>query len=279
MTSPVLAGTLGEHCFTAVKHEGTPAGRVDTIAGVPTYVSDPPPAKTVGKPRVVLYLADVYGPMYLNNQLVQDYFASQGFNVVGMDYFLGDPVYIHTEPGFDRPAWMAKSKQQAKELMPGWLKAIREKYGERCSVCRALPNLLGGILGQDAHYAATGYCFGAPYVLDLAARGDIVAGALAHPAFLTEDHFKNIKKPLFLSCAEIDHTFPLESRRRAEDILIENKSKYCFQVFSGVSHGFSSRGDPNVGDSRWAKEECARGIANWFQRFCGEAEASQSVKL
>ncbi|KAK0439999.1 Alpha/Beta hydrolase protein [Desarmillaria tabescens] len=246
MTSPVLAGSLGECCFTAVKHEGTPIGRTDAIAGVPTYVSEPPSGgKTAQKPRVVLYFADVYGPFYVNNQLVQDYFASQGFFVVGVDYFLGDPVHIHTEPDFDRPAWLAKSKQQAKDMMPRWA---------------------GSYSGE---YTAVGYCFGAPFVLDLAASGDIVAGAIGHPAFLTEDHFKNIKK--------IDHTFPLESRRRAEDILIENKASYCFQVFSGVKHGFALRGDPNVGDTRWAKEESARGIANWFQRFCGEA--SQLVKL
>ncbi len=78
MTSPILAGALGECCFTAVKHEGTPAGKIDIISGVPTYVSEPPVAKTVDKTKVVLYLADVYGPMYINNQLVQDYFASQG---------------------------------------------------------------------------------------------------------------------------------------------------------------------------------------------------------
>ncbi|KAG7439924.1 alpha/beta-hydrolase [Guyanagaster necrorhizus] len=252
MTTPILAGAPGECCFTAVKHEGTPAGRIDTITGVPTYVSEPKSPKTTPKPKVVLFFADIYGPLYINNELVQDYFSSQGFFVVGVDYFLGDPVYIHTEPDFDRPAWIEKSKQQAKELMPPWMAAIREKYG------------------QDAQYAAVGYCFGGPFVLDLAARGDIVAGAIAHPAFLTEDHFKNINKPLFLSCAEIDHTFPLESRRRAEDILIERKTGYCFQVFSGVKHGFALRGDPNVGDTRWAKEESARGIANWFQRFYAE---------
>ena len=45
-------------------------------------------------------------------------------------------------------------------------------------------------------------------------------------------------------------TFPLEARRRAEDILIRNKSSYYFQVFSGVSHGFAVRGDPNIPDQR-----------------------------
>ncbi|KAK0471283.1 Alpha/Beta hydrolase protein [Armillaria novae-zelandiae] len=279
MTSqiPILAGGLGECCFTAVRHEGAPAGKVVTISGVPTYVSEPQTAKTVDKTKVVLFLADVYGPLYINNQLVQDYFASQGFIVVGVDYFLGDPVYIHTEPDFDRPAWLEKSKHQARELMPGWVNAIREKYGE------------------DTQYSAVGYCFGAPFVLDLAACGDIVAGAIVHPAFLTKDHFKNIKRPVLLSCAgtyhlllpnhiilqsliETDRTFPLESRRRAEDILIEIKASYCFQVFSGVKHGFALRGNPMLAILvSWAKEESARGIANWIHRFC--TEASQSVQL
>ncbi len=88
--------------------------------------------------------------------------------------------------------------------------------------------------------------------------------------------------------SEVDHTFPLESRRRAEDILVAKKAVYTFQVFSGVTHGFAVRGDPNISDSRksfhgisavsrcdldmsrslgWAKEESATGIANWFERF------------
>ena len=46
--------------------------------------------------------------------------------------------------------------------------------------------------------------------------------------------------------AEIDHTFPLESRRRAEDILVEGKKTYFIQVFSSVAHGFAMRGDPNI---------------------------------
>ncbi|KAK0196137.1 Alpha/Beta hydrolase protein [Armillaria mellea] len=253
MSSPILAGPLGECCFKAVKHEGTPVGRTDIIAGVPTYVSEPSSAnKTVQKTKVILYFADVYGPLHINNQLVQDYFASQGFIVVGIDYFLGDSFGFYTELDFDRETWIEKSRQKALELTPRWLDAIREQYG------------------KDSQYLAVGYCFGAPLVLDLAIRGDIVAGAIAHPGFLTEDHFRNIKKPLFLSCAEYDITFPLENRRRAEDILVEVKASYCFQIFSGVEHGFALRGDPNVGDTRWAKEESARGITNWFQRFCVE---------
>jgi hypothetical protein len=50
--------------------------------------------------------------------------------VLGIDYFLGDPVYVHTEENFDRSAWMAKSQAQAAGVLPDWLKAVRETYGK-----------------------------------------------------------------------------------------------------------------------------------------------------
>lgn len=86
---------------------------------------------------------------------------------------------------------------------------------------------------------------------------------------------------------EIDHTFPAESRRRAEDLLVEQKATYFIQVFGSVKHGFALRGDPKVPveskhpyrwrrivrtnspSIEWAKEESARGILNWFDHFCG----------
>lgn len=245
--SSVLAGPPGDCCFKGVKHFGEPSGETITIAGVQTYISKPPPAKDDKK--IILYLADVYGPLYINAQLLQDYYASHGFTVLGIDYFFGDPIHLHTEESFDRTAWMAKSKQQAKEAFPKWIKEVRETYG------------------VNAKYFAVGYCFGAPFTLELASTNDIVAAAFAHPAFLTEDHFKQITKPLLLSCAETDHTFPKESRRRAEDILEEVKATYHVQIFSGVAHGFGTRGDPDVENSRWAKEKSAQGVIEWFIRF------------
>jgi dienelactone hydrolase len=57
--------------------------------------------------------------------------------------------------------------------------------------------------------------------------------------------FSLISEPLFLSCAETDHTFDTPSRRRAIDILHNEKKVYELQVFSGVEHGFALRGDMN----------------------------------
>lgn len=49
-------------------------------------------------------------------------------------------------------------------------------------------------------------------------------------------------EPLFLSCAEIDHTFPNEFRNRAVDILEAEKKPFQVQLFHGVEHGFALRG-------------------------------------
>lgn len=76
-TSPLLAGQMGACCAQGFKHEGEAVGRIETIAGVKTYISDPPAGAT-GPKKIILYLSDVFGPFYINAQLLQDYFASQG---------------------------------------------------------------------------------------------------------------------------------------------------------------------------------------------------------
>lgn len=76
-TSPVIAGPITDHCAQGVKHTGEAVGRVETIAGVETYISDPP-AGTKGPKKVVLYFADVFSPLFINAKLLQDYFASHG---------------------------------------------------------------------------------------------------------------------------------------------------------------------------------------------------------
>ncbi|KAG2033011.1 dienelactone hydrolase [Suillus americanus] len=243
--SPTLASAPGSCCFTGVKHTGTPVGRIEDLGGIPTYISDPP-APTQ---KVILFLADVWGPLFVNNKLIQDYFASCGYIVLGPDYFFGDSVMNH-EADRDRQGWIDGARKPAIDAFPAWLDAVKGRYGR-----------------ENTKYCAVGYCFGASFVLDLCSDGSVVAGAIAHPAFLDESHFEKLDGPLLLSCAEEDHTFPLASRRRAEDIMVARKCTYHFQVFSGVKHGFAVRCDPAIDTQRWAKEESAKGIVSWFDRF------------
>ena len=160
--SQVLAGPPGDCCLKGVKHFGNPSGEIITIAGIQTYISKPPPPpakledgssseQLEDKKKIILFLADVYGPFFINAQLLQNYYASQGlftisihpipfllfgfsrlgFTVLGIDYFFGDPMHLHTEEGFNRDAYLAMSLQRAKNAFPAWLKEVREIYGIR----------------------------------------------------------------------------------------------------------------------------------------------------
>ncbi|KAH7886375.1 dienelactone hydrolase [Phlebopus sp. FC_14] len=269
-----MSGDLCEDCFRTVKHSGASVGSSITIADVPTYLSEP---KEVGSQRkVLLYFSDVFGPFYNNNKLLQDYFASHGmfslplvftsnphgnvgFTVLGIDYFFGDGLEIaQKDPSFNRDVWREKVLKQAKEHTPKWVEAVRQKYGN-----------------TGVKYCAVGYCFGAPYVFDLAEKELIVAASIVHPSgmvdrstgALREELVQNCNVPTLFSCAETDPMFSPEVRRRTEDILVEKKATYYFQIFSGVSHGFAVRCDISVEAQRWAKEECARGTLEWFLRF------------
>jgi hypothetical protein len=146
MESVTIAHSHCEDCFTGVKHSGDPVGKSITIADIPTYLSEPSSsiAPQSGPKKVVLFFADVYGPFYLNNQLLQDYFASQGqplrpittqlydtgpgFFVLGIDYFLGDPIFKQPE-GYDRDAWIGASRAKALEITPKWIEEVRKQYG------------------------------------------------------------------------------------------------------------------------------------------------------
>ncbi|KKA17610.1 hypothetical protein T310_8448 [Rasamsonia emersonii CBS 393.64] len=234
--SDFLAKPSASCCLYGSLHQGHPRGIFAPVAGVDTYVSLPDPAKANG--NIVLYFPDVWG-MFTNGLLVMDAFADAGYLVLGVDHFRGlsclydhDPVWKHrkdrhdkSNPDFDYEAWKKKHTAFANEAVPRWVKAVQDEYG-----------------GPQTKYACVGYCFGAPYVCDALAGDTVTAGAFAHPAFLKEHHFYNLKKPLFLSCAEIDHTFDA-TRRRAVDILQSEKKKYQLQLFSGVEHGFALRGN------------------------------------
>lgn len=89
-------------------------------------------------------------------------------------------------------------------------------------------------------------------------------------------------EPLFLSCSEIDHTFDVEGRRKALDIMQREKKVYQYQLFSGVEHGFALRGNvenpyerkvpphgwlevaANLFRPGYVKEQSLEGIVKWF---------------
>ncbi|TID14090.1 Protein AIM2 [Venturia nashicola] len=249
-----LAKPSGACCLAGNIHKGTPKGKHTTIAGLQTYMATPKNPNG----NVIIYYPDVYG-LFNNALLLMDGFANAGYLTLGMDYFQGDPVYKYRtaegkyEEGFDWEGWLEKHVQGAAVVTPGWVEAVVKEYKK-----------------EGVRFGCVGYCFGAPYVMDALAGELCEVGAFAHPAYLKNHHFENIKKPLLLSCAETDHTFPTESRNQAIDILIKNKNPYQVQIFSGVAHGFALRCNLDIPYERYVKEQSLKSIVDYFDFYLSQ---------
>ncbi|KAN0073120.1 hypothetical protein V8E55_012260, partial [Tylopilus felleus] len=127
--STTLAGPPSACCWTGFKHTGSPEGRIEPLGGLDTYIAEPPAGTTSGPhKKVLLFLADIRGPLFINSKLLQDYFASCGFIVLGPDYFLGAPVQ-NLPAGSDRAAWIVVARKKALEVFPKWIEAVKETYG------------------------------------------------------------------------------------------------------------------------------------------------------
>jgi dienelactone hydrolase len=98
----------------------------------------------------------------------------------------------------------------------------------------------------------------------LTSSGGIDVGYLAHPSFVTEDELKAINGPLSIAAAENDTIFTTELRHKSEQILKENGQPYQINLYGGVSHGFSVRGDMGKKHEKFAKEQAFLQAVTWF---------------
>ncbi|OBA22244.1 dienelactone hydrolase [Metschnikowia bicuspidata var. bicuspidata NRRL YB-4993] len=234
----------GKCCAVASFHEGTPSGNHETIYGLDTYVSGSEHSDS----RVIVILTDVYGHKLNNTLLVADQFAKAGYKVYIPDILKGDPI---SDSSVDFPSWLLKHTNEiTRPIVDEFLKALRKDVG--------ISSFIGVV----------GYCFGAKFTVQhLAEEGLATAGAIAHPSFVTIDEVAAIKKPLVISAAEIDPIFTTELRQQTEAKLAEIKARYQLTLFSGVSHGFSIKGDIEDPVVKYAKEKTLADQLQWFSMF------------
>ncbi|KPM35216.1 hypothetical protein AK830_g11357 [Neonectria ditissima] len=237
-------------CFTGFLHEGNPTGSLITIDnGVQAYLATPSASK--GHDGVgILYLPDIIG-IWQNTKLLADAYASEGYICMVLDLFNGDAAPLNMPDDFDIMGWIAKGSSgenpHTKEFIdPVVLSGI--KYLRDSGV---------------KHIGAVGYCFGAKYLIRHYKDG-IECGFVAHPSFVEAEELAAITGPLSIAAAEVDSIFPAEKRHESEKILIETKQDYQINLFSGVEHGFSVRGDPKVKVQRFAKEQAFRQAVAWL---------------
>ena len=120
-----------------------------------------------------------------------------------------------------------------------------------------------------------GYCWGAKWLCRYMTGGKgLSVGFVAHPSFVEEDELRAITGPLSIAAAENDNVFTAEKRYRSEEILKEIKATYRITLFSGVSHGFSVRGDVKDPVVKYAKEAAFLQAVQWFDEHLKKSRVS-----
>ncbi|KAG2063790.1 alpha/beta-hydrolase [Suillus decipiens] len=241
-----------KHCIQGVRHEGEPAGKLEAIAGVNCYIATP----TVDYPKdkVILFLPDVFGIELINNQLLADDFAKNGFKVVAIDYLNGDSLAPDTmnSPSFDFMGWL--SKHGAEQTRPPLDKVIAALKAEGVT-----------------KFGATGYCFGGRYTFDLAFDNIIQCSVVAHPSLLKvpedlEAYFSKSQAPLLINSCEVDQMFPIAAQQKADEIFADGKFApgYKREYFPGCTHGFAVRGDMSDPLIKSGKEGAFKATVEFF---------------
>ncbi|KAF8654647.1 hypothetical protein AX16_003500, partial [Volvariella volvacea WC 439] len=203
-----MSPSLCKDCFRGVRHEGEAEGKWENINGVDCYVATP--SEDYDKSKVLVFLPDVFGPQLINAQLLADDFARNGYKTVVPDYFGGDPVPAHTL-GVDSPPEMFD--------FWGWL----AKHGVEVTT-PYVEKLVAGLKAAGyTSFAATGYCFGARFVFDLAYQGLLKAVVVSHPSLLEnpadfERYAKESKAPLLINSCSVDPQFPADFQAKADEV-------------------------------------------------------------
>ncbi|KIK58632.1 hypothetical protein GYMLUDRAFT_74886 [Collybiopsis luxurians FD-317 M1] len=253
-----MSSPLCDDCVKGVIHEGQPKGKWENIGGVNCYVGTP--SGDYSQNTAVLYLADVFGMQFINNQLNVDSFADNGFLTIGIDYFDGDLFpedYLQseaTQKTFDVQAWLSRhGYEHTRPYVDKVYEALREK----------------GI----TKFASVGYCFGAGYTFPLAMENKIKAAMIAHPSRsvpnMLQDYFTSSRAPLLINSCEFDSTFPLEACTKADEIFGDGKFApgYKRAHWEGCTHGFAVRGDMSDPKVKAGKEGAFKETIKWFSEY------------
>ena len=98
--------------------------------------------------------------------------------MLGIDFFYGDSAskYNIMDPSFDRHGWVGKHMAKALEVTPGWLQAVKAKYGEDKKYGAVGTFFIRLAFVKLADLLPEGYCFGAPFVMKDGAASNITAG-------------------------------------------------------------------------------------------------------
>ncbi|KAK1235642.1 hypothetical protein PQX77_001127 [Marasmius sp. AFHP31] len=245
---PVLHYAHIPSCFQVL--DGEPRGKLMEFAGVNTYVSLPC-GEQKSKDEAIVLLTDVFGLPLVNNKLLADNFAAQGYAVFVPDYLNGDPAPAD-DPNFNLTEWLGRhGPEQTLPPTQAVLGALRDNGVKKIGV--------------------TGYCFGGIYTTILSQANQVEVAVMSHPSLFTiPDDVKtlaaNSTVPVEIHSADLDTILTLELAKEVDDIFAGYSAGYQRFAYPGVGHGFAVRTE-NASDpvQIGAKQLAFERAVSWFE--------------
>ncbi|TFY64644.1 hypothetical protein EVJ58_g2495 [Rhodofomes roseus] len=234
-------------------------GRTEQIASVECYIAEP--LGEGSQEKAILFLTDAYGHKFVNNQLLADDFARNGYHVIVPDLFQNDAVPSFVPPDasiskeeFDVAAWV---ERHPPEIVQGIVAQVVTALRER------------GV----KKFAALGYCFGARIAIDLASAEATSVCVVSHPSFWKvpddmERYLVESKAPLLINSCEVDAMFPKEAQEKVDAILGGGRFKPGYErtYWQGCMHGFAVRGDMSNPSVRAGKEGAFKASVEFLRK-------------
>lgn len=272
-------------------HEGTPAGKIETIDNLQTYVDAP---KDGSKAKSIVFLVDskflnpnqlinaiggantmsVFGWEFKNVRLLADNYAKAGFYCYIPDVHQGDSLPLafleSVEPNLKTRKQLTlidKTKATATvgTTLPPWLIKHREAVTKPLieSFIKAVRNIPG-----TSKVGAIGFCWGGRYAIP-EAHGEVDAAYACHPSLVTAPgDFDPVTKPLSLAVGDKDSLLDNNTVAKIQDIMAKKASvPHELKIYEDQIHGFALRSDWSSEKDKKAMDDAEKQGVDFFNKF------------
>ncbi|KAL8709717.1 MAG: hypothetical protein Q9225_007407 [Loekoesia sp. 1 TL-2023] len=265
-------------CLSGALHEGKPAGRVDTIGGLQTYVAEP---KDGSKTKTVVIISDAFGWEFNNIRLLADEYARAGFYTYVPDFHEGDSIPIsllqNIEPPSKKQEQLSIAEKAANAAvvpttLGPWL--VKHHQGVSKPLIDGFINTLRMTPGTNK-IGAVGFCWGGRYAILQAhgktegSVGGVDAAFAAHPSLVAvPEDLDPVSKPLSLALGTKDSYLNEETRGKFIDLLSKKTEvEHEIRLYEDQVHGFALRSDWSSEKDKEAMDEATRQGIEWMSKY------------